>query len=289
MTTRTILKPSLRGIKRSVHFEPEQVSKYIRRNDYGDVKSQGSKFSGMDFTFDRPIELGKALSSRVQSYSGRVSPTYSPMEANFPIETETLAWAAENEILTIIPKSEYRIGLIFRAPHHEQHWNPRGSQVGDKGRTESCAGPICTKTRKMIVVAMYSDHYVAIPLYTHNGNGLTRKENADDYVSVFDHRYAADPLALQRLKPLSNRKALVTGIMYPQTRLIDEQSTAHFTYPVSRSYSLPINPEGQMSILSAFELVDLCSSAAVQLTPAMRLLRDELAMDQARAPDQCFI
>ncbi|KAI9702983.1 MAG: hypothetical protein M1836_008197 [Candelina mexicana] len=266
MATRTITKSSLRGTKRTVHFEPEQVSKYIALNGCDNAEPQGSRYSGMDFTFDHPVKLGKPLSSRMQSYSGRVSPTYSPMEANFPTETvhtetapsqtaptetvptETgmLAWAAENARQTVIPKAEYRVGMIFRAPHHEQHLNPSRSQPGDAGRTESHAGPICTKTRKMIVVAMYTDHYVAIPLYTHNGNGLSKKENPDDYVSVFDHRYVADPLHTHKLKPLSNRKPLVTGFMYPTTRLIDEKSTAHITYPVSRSYSLSIIPEGQI-------------------------------------------
>ncbi len=289
MTTRTIAKSSVRGTKRAVQFEPQQVSKFIRLNDQNDVKSRGSISSQMSFTFDHPLKLGKSPLSQVQKPEGRVSPTYSPVTANFPKETETLAWAAETAQLTIIPKSEYRVGMIFRAPHHEQHWNPHGSKAGDSSRTESFAGPICTKTRKMIVVALHSDNYVAIPLYTHNGNGLSRKENADDYVSVFDHRYAENPSYFQGLKPLSNHRPLLTGFMYPTARLIDEKSTAHFTYPVSRSYGLSIIPEGQISILSAFELVDLCSSSAVRLTSAMEQMREQLRADQAREPDMSFV
>lgn len=60
-----------------------------------------------------------------------------------------------------IHKDSYRPGMIFRAIFHEQY-HDNGSTVPDRARTESIFGGIHSKYRKMIVVALYQDHCVAV-------------------------------------------------------------------------------------------------------------------------------
>lgn len=114
------------------------------------------------------------------------------------------------------PKEEFLVGTIIKAPIHEEDfkWTPRppsaeASQTADERGRYSQSGmsapkttlkkerhitfsnwndPIYTEVRFMIVIALFYDHYLAIPLYTHRGNGLAHKDNKWEYASIKDHR-----------------------------------------------------------------------------------------------------
>ena len=97
-----------------------------------------------------------------------------------------------NSRIQKLTKLLFKPGMIIRALTHEQdfHDTADGSTmtIADKYTTESKFGLIHSKYRKMIVLALYETHYLAIPLYTHNGNGVARKSRPDEYISVRDHR-----------------------------------------------------------------------------------------------------
>lgn len=51
-------------------------------------------------------------------------------------------------------------------------------------------GPIYSENRFLIVVHNRpGDHYYAVHVYSHKGNGVAKKYNKDEYVSVADGRY----------------------------------------------------------------------------------------------------
>ena len=102
----------------------------------------------------------------------------------------------------------------------------------------------------MIVVACYTQHYTAIPLFTHNGRGLVGK-NPDEYVSVRDYR------SKDHFNELSHHGTLLTKFLNEQIYLFDPKSTAHFTYPLSRRYDLPCVYEGYLEPASTRRLVKL--------------------------------
>ncbi|KAL9014854.1 MAG: hypothetical protein Q9180_008917, partial [Flavoplaca navasiana] len=167
-----------------------------------------------------------------------------------------------------IPAENYKLGMIIRAPLHEQDSavarrpgaGTAGSSVATAAseatkaehyRTESRMGTIFTKQRKMIVVALHTDHYVAIPLYTHNGRGLVNKRQPEEFVSVKDHRYK------EAFVKLSKHDPLVTEMVRDGIDLFDTKSTAHLAYPVSRRYTLPVVHEGHLRSSSLRILVTL--------------------------------
>ena len=161
-----------------------------------------------------------------------------------------------------LAKENFKIGMIIRAPLHEEDYSRgRGvadtdATVADKFRTDSKFGAIFTKYRHMIVIALYQDHYVAVPLYTHNGKGLEHKVKADEFVSVQDHRVPGE------FKKLSIHQPIVTETMNAGVRYIDPKSTAHYTYPVSRKYGLPVVAEGQVKKVCLTSLTALVNNAA---------------------------
>ena len=170
-----------------------------------------------------------------------------------PCESEAIRSLANKS--KQIPKEYYKPGMIIRAALHEQDLNARNrrSEIteADRFRSETRFGTIFTKYRKMIVVEKYEDHYIALPLYTHNGKGLEWKARPEEYVSIKDHRQKGD------FKPLSRHPALVTEAINDGIDPFDAKSTAHLTYTVSRNYNLPVVHEGQLTRNSFKLLIDL--------------------------------
>lgn len=177
------------------------------------------------------------------------------------------------------PKEEFLIGTIIKAPIHEEdfRWTPRPPSMealeitNERGRysqsgmstprTEHKKGrhitfsnwndPIYTEVRFMIVIALFYDHYLAIPLYTHGGTGLAHKENKWEYASIQDYR-----------EPRSHQEAgvlLHTEYLKPDCKHLLPQSVAHIAYPVSRKYNLPVAPQGRLQEDSIITLVELFS------------------------------
>ena len=177
------------------------------------------------------------------------------------------------------PKEEFTVGAIIKAPIHEEDFNwtarpqPQPMEVSEasdeqgmyshsgmsthwtsqkKGRHITFSNwndPIYTEIRFMIVVALFHDHYLAIPLYTHGGTGLTHKENKWEYASIEDHR---GPKSLHEARLL-----LHTEYLKIDCKHLLPNSVAHIAYPVSRKYTLPVAPQGYLREDSKVALVDL--------------------------------
>ena len=165
------------------------------------------------------------------------------------------------------PKEEFNVGTIIKAPIHEEdfNWTARPPSIEESEAAEergrySHSGmstqwntqkkqrhltfsnwndPIYTEVRFMIVVALFYDHYLAIPLYTHQGNGLARKHNKWEYASIEDYR---GPKSFNEGEFL-----LHTEYLKPDCKHLLPQSVAHVAYPVSRKYALPVAPQGYLT------------------------------------------
>ncbi|KAI4233220.1 MAG: hypothetical protein L6R40_007143 [Gallowayella cf. fulva] len=193
--------------------------------------------------------------NRTKTSSGGYKQQFQPPEQQDPILLE-----AEKNKGSKFPKNFFRAGMVFRAVLHDQDFMATSSHsqvtVADKHRTESIYGPIYTKIRHMIVLALYEDHYIAIPLFTHNGNGLEKKIKKDEFVSVRDFR------DMNPISPLSSHRPLQIVAVNPGVEPFDPKSTAHITYPLARKYDLAIIPEGSIHHDSLKLLIHLFNQAA---------------------------
>lgn len=149
-------------------------------------------------------------------------------------------------------KGEFKPGTIIRAPIHEEDFKrtPRPLYSPSESRSSYKSGeishvshtdfgPVYSENRFFIVVEQYSNHYLAVPLFTYQGTGLRREHDAKEYASIEDHRY-----------PGSSMKAapylLTTSEMQPTAKPMKPESVAHFTYPVSRKYNLHVSYQGRL-------------------------------------------
>ncbi|KAL8632602.1 hypothetical protein Q9189_001606 [Teloschistes chrysophthalmus] len=160
----------------------------------------------------------------------------------------------------IYPKDDFRPGMIIRGILHEQDYIAASSgsniTITDRSRTESRFGPICTKWRKMIVLCLFQDHYTAVPLFTHNGNGLMNKKKPEEFISIKDHRTRED------VPPQNRHGYLVTENLNTDIELFDVKSAAHVTYSLPRKYDLPIKKEGSLTTDSLNHLITLFNQYA---------------------------
>lgn len=159
------------------------------------------------------------------------------------------------------PRSFYRPGIIIRAALHEEELMGANSvltakKVTSKSVTPSQHGNIFSTARKMIVVATFERHYIAIPLYTHNGQGLLNKK-PDEYVSVRDHRDGST-----EFKALSRHGKLTTEYLHQGIVPYEEKTTAHITYHLSRKYDYPVIYEGYLRDSSVKHLLKLYNTYA---------------------------
>lgn len=210
----------------------------------------------------------ESLLSRDQHAAGSSKPRPNRNSAygeSSPRGHNTVTVAPPPRNLTRLHKQDYQLGMIIRALVHEDSMDrAAGSSVTitDRSVTESKFGPICSKWRKMIVVGAFENHYLAVPIYTHNGHGLTRKANPNEFVSIRDHRR---PEPFDRL---SSHRPLVTKYIHQEIYSYDPLSTAHVTYAISRGYVLPVVEEGFLDYDSTKRLLEL---ARTFTPPPLRL------------------
>ncbi|KAI4129835.1 MAG: hypothetical protein LQ338_002018 [Usnochroma carphineum] len=251
---------------------PGQSSKWEQLGAVGNSAASPARNTDSDgyttVASKRPAGKQPALQpgngNRQQKMTDRVSSIYNPQrkpashykQSCLPLEERDPEFVElERNKGSIYPKSAFCPGMIIRGVVHEQDYiaAATGSNltIQEKHRTSSRYGPICTKVRKMIVLGLFQDHYTAIPLFTHNGNGLDRKARPDEFVSVHDHR-ARDPGP-----PLSKHKPLITQRINKGIDPFDPKSTAHVTYALPRKYDLPVVQEGYLTHDSLNYLIGL--------------------------------
>lgn len=160
-------------------------------------------------------------------------------------------------------KQEFTLGTIIRATIHEQDFmdTPKSklfatsagiTNVGKEHVTHGAFGAVYSENRFLIVVNNRpEDHYLAIPVYSHKGNGLAKKIHRDEYVSVADHRYLAN------CQQQSAHTPLVTEFLKDGVEELFPKSVAYASYPVSRKYGLPVAHQGKLDDESTKRLVSM--------------------------------
>ena len=164
-------------------------------------------------------------------------------------------------VYELFNKQNFTLGTIIRAVVHEEEFTngPKPTpftsstamtSTGRQHVTHGDFGPVYSENRFLIVVNNKPrNHYLAIPVYSHKGNGLARKTHRDEYVSVADHRH------LENCQQQSAHAPLVAGYLKDGVEELLPTSVAYVSYPVSRKYGLPVQQQGRLDEESTKRLV----------------------------------
>ncbi|KAF4968034.1 hypothetical protein FSARC_4531 [Fusarium sarcochroum] len=116
-------------------------------------------------------------------------------------------------------RRELRPGTIISAPYHSQY---RDSTVStfNSNTAVSGFGAVYSKYRKMIILEVWADHVVCLPVYSYNGIGLQNRQGMkDEYMDIRDAYDEAPepgdtddkPLQAIRSENWPGRNSFITG------------------------------------------------------------------------------
>ena len=111
-------------------------------------------------------------------------------ESNFGASTFGASnYGSANKSLGLVHEAaDYYEGLLFSIPFH-QHDFDQPDIPQQQGQTMTEYGVVHTKLRKFIVVQKHPRSVVALPIYTHGGRGLDRKDEKNEFVSIREHDF----------------------------------------------------------------------------------------------------
>jgi len=186
----------------------------------------------------------------------------------------------------VYTRDHYLVGTVFSTAHHVQD-QELGPLPPDRLRTESNAGRIISKYRKFIVVANYWYHCVAIPIFTHEGKGLSSKppKLVDEFVSVRDNNQPNIPrgdtkhgILLTRSKGFERGFAAMSSL-----------SNAQLSHPFSHSYSKPCVMHSRLDPASTQRLsklyVECIDNGLDELFRKMRIADSSPPLVEAKDPE----
>jgi len=113
--------------------------------------------------------------------------------------------------------SHHRPGTIIEYPCHGATLKP--IELGNVNKSISNYGPVFTKLRAVIVVARYQKHATVVPVYTHNGKGITflSKEEKKEHVLLLDEGEQKNVKAEAKARAKDKAKAKAADEGGPET------------------------------------------------------------------------
>ncbi|KAL8967752.1 MAG: hypothetical protein Q9183_002772 [Haloplaca sp. 2 TL-2023] len=239
------------------HAESQQAAGELPQDDGGDwqpVESQKSK---------KARRSGKGISTLAVP---KGDPVYQPGGGSTASNTPQVNGNFHFNRPKLYGRDDYRQGMIIRSNLHEPGYTGKSkisinTDADTENKSKSNYGTVYSKSRRMIVISLFEEHYVAIPLYTHNHRGLERKNAPDEYISVIDHRTPrrGPPTQLSKHFPLET-ETLIEGV-----DRFDPMCTAHITYAIPRRYDNPVIFEGTLKKSSVNALINLYKEFAPPL------------------------
>lgn len=134
-------------------------------------------------------------------------------------------------------------GMIIRSAVHEQDFQnklPEGSVNLDGQYTiNTNFGLVYSKLRWQIIISKKLEHYITVPLYTHDGKGLQKKNSVvrKEYLSIRDQRQRGETI---NLTPYEH----IDAHMFHETTILKPESVVRLTYPVNGKYDLAVEVLG---------------------------------------------
>lgn len=147
-------------------------------------------------------------------------------------------------------------GSIIRVPHFEQYGTTSYSEDYRYTLEAKAFGEVCAKWRRMIVVTVHKGHYVCLPIYTFNGQGISPEtcgnhRDPEEYVSISDYRVE---------EPNHNTtpyEGLKTKYFKNDVWTLHPGAVVSLTYPISRRNDCTAITEGRLRLSSTRSLLRL--------------------------------
>ncbi|CZS89988.1 uncharacterized protein RCO7_02320 [Rhynchosporium graminicola] len=200
------------------------------------------------------------IKKRVETPQMRKIPTVAPKSTK---DSTPQAKGAGRLLGEIIEPHQFKLGQIISiASHEEVYQDPRNKIKLEPTREQTLTtlGWVYSKNRKIVVTSRFAQHLVGLPIYSHGGKGLEKKEKSE-FVGIRDARYfRRSPTELKYANLLSHRAHPFTLVDKKHWAVINGDSYVQFTRPLSFAYNTRCTIEGNLNDEDVQALIDLANS-----------------------------
>ncbi|KAG4421108.1 hypothetical protein IFR04_005751 [Cadophora malorum] len=195
-------------------------------------------------------------------YADYISPIYTPL----PKATIIRAKKTEEDVKQIgqvLEPQQFKLGLIISvASHEEVYQDPKNKLKLQPTREQTLThlGWVYSKARKIVVMSRFAQHLVGLPIFSHGGKGLEKKERSE-FVGIRDIQYfKRTPTDSFHPHLLSHRLPPFTRVAKNHWSVINSDSYVQFTRPLSFAYNTRCTIEGHLRDQDLHSLINLANS-----------------------------
>lgn len=153
-------------------------------------------------------------------------------------------------VSTSLTFSNFQLGRIVLIPHLIPSLDPN-MPADDENAVWSKVGPLCVKRRPAIVMAIYRDRMIVLPMYTHNSNGTNNKPEYVQRLALHlvagnpDRSIPRDRMIRCDTLPFKNKSG--ASIVYPT----DPYSVA-YCWPLGTQYLGKLDQSSTQRLLNEY-------------------------------------
>ena len=191
---------------------------------------------------------------------------YIPINSGLSKATTTRAKKTEEDVKQfgqVLEPQQFKLGLIISvASHEEVYQDPRNKLKLQPTREQTLThlGWVYSKARKIVVISRFAQHLVGLPIFSHGGKGLEKKEKSE-FVGIRDIQYFKRT-STDSIHPtlLSHRLPPFTQVAKNHWSVINGDSYLQFTRPLSFAYNTRCTIEGHLQDQDLHSLINLANS-----------------------------
>ena len=147
----------------------------------------------LNSTVDSPIPVSLAVPQ-----VSREDSVLSSQASNTPADWNTGGAPTTNPQVkewTLHWGNQFFPGMVISSPSHDPEIINGKALKDDWHTTETPFGAVYSKARKLIVVEVFENHCLTVPIFSHNKSGLQRQGSKDHFVAVRDNSVQATALS----------------------------------------------------------------------------------------------
>ncbi|KAK0117568.1 hypothetical protein ONS95_011904 [Cadophora gregata] len=163
----------------------------------------------------------------------------------------------------VMEPQQFKPGQIISVASHEEVYQDPKNKVklqATREQTLTHLGWVYSKARKIVVISRFAQHVVGLPIFSHGGKGLEKKEKSE-FVGIRDvQHFKSTPTDSVHPSLLSHRIEPFTQVNKSHWSVINGDSYVQFTRPMSFAYNTRCTVEGHLQDQDLNNLIFLANS-----------------------------
>ncbi|KAH7323570.1 hypothetical protein BKA65DRAFT_555248 [Rhexocercosporidium sp. MPI-PUGE-AT-0058] len=163
----------------------------------------------------------------------------------------------------VLEPQQFKLGQIISVASHEEVYQDPKNRIkleATQEQTLTALGWVYSKNRKIVVISRFAQHLVGLPIFSHGGKGLKKKEKSE-FVGIRDSQYFRGTHTDSTYPNLTSHRIFpFAPANKTHWAVINGDSYVHFTRPLSFAYNTRCTIEGRLKDEDILRLINLTNS-----------------------------